>query len=68
MTEDSSSVAIPTWLLRKIEERLSQTEFKSASEYVTYVMSEVVSDQSKSPLTDEEEQKVKDRLKALGYL
>ena len=69
MTEDNTSVAIPTWLMKKIEERLPRTEFKSPSEYVTYVMTQIVSDQEKKySLTEEEEGKIKDRLKALGYL
>ena len=69
MPEDSTAIAIPTWLLKKIQERLPRTEFKSPSEYVTYVMTEVVADQGETnPLTEEEEEKIKDRLKALGYL
>jgi len=73
MPEESGTVTLPAWLMKKIEERLPRTEFKSPSEYVTYVMTEVVSDQGTdqdkmNPLTDEEEAKVKERLKALGYL
>jgi len=69
MPEEDGIVHIPSWLLRKIEKRVQQTEFKSSSEYVTYVMTQVVSEQEKgAPLSDKEETKVKDRLKALGYL
>jgi len=73
MSEDSCTITLPAWLMKKIEDRLPRTEFKSPSEYVTYVMTEVVSDQKSdqdktSPLTAEEEAKVKDRLRALGYL
>ena len=69
MTEDRSSVTIPIWLMKKIEERLPRTEFKSPSEYITYVLTKVVSDQdTQNPLTEQEEEKIKDRLKALGYL
>lgn len=69
MSEDSSSVTIPTWLMKKIEERLPQTQFKSPSEYVTYVLTEVVSNQDeKKPFTEQEEEKIKAKLKALGYL
>jgi Arc/MetJ-type ribon-helix-helix transcriptional regulator len=69
MIEGVENVPLPSWLVRKVESRLSQTQFKVVSEYVTYVMTEVLKEEGEDkPLTQEDEEKVKERLKALGYL
>ena len=67
-----TSVAIPLHLFKKIEERIKDTGFTSVSSYVTYVLREVVSgteeEKKEEPFTKEDEEKVKDRLRNLGYL
>jgi Arc/MetJ-type ribon-helix-helix transcriptional regulator len=74
MSQDSEKISIPTWLVRKIEQRMPKNQFRSVSDYVCYVLTQVVSetegkieqpDQAYSP---EDEEKVKDKLRALGYL
>ena len=71
--EQCTSVSIPTSLYKKIEERVKVTEFKSVSDYVTFVLREVLRDiednkEEKQGLTKEDEERVKKRLRALGYL
>lgn len=68
--EEFGEVSLPISLIGKIKERLDGNEFKSVSEYVTYVLKEVLSEEEKDEptFTEEEEKKVKERLKALGYL
>lgn len=63
-------VLIPAWIFRKIEERLPKTQFSSVSDYVTYVLAQVVTehDENERAFTPEDEEKVKDKLRALGYL
>jgi len=69
LSEDSESISIPRWLFQRILERLPRTEFKTASEYVTYVLAQVTAEKEKQPeMTPQDEEKVKDKLKALGYL
>jgi Arc/MetJ-type ribon-helix-helix transcriptional regulator len=73
MTEEEkkfTTVSIPTPLFRKIEERIKGTGFTSVSSYVTYVLREVISEEEddEQPFSEEDEQRVKDRLRALGYL
>ena len=73
MTEEEkkfTTVSIPTPLFRKIEERIKGTGFTSVSSYVTYVLREVISEEEDDdqPFSEEDEQRVKDRLRALGYL
>jgi Arc/MetJ-type ribon-helix-helix transcriptional regulator len=65
-----SAVAIPTSLYEKVEERIKGTDFTSVSNYVTYVLQEIVAGEEEKPkeLTKEDEEKIKRRLEALGYL
>ena len=65
-----TTVSIPTPLFRKIEERIKGTGFTSVSSYVTYVLREVISEEEDDdqPFSEEDEQRVKDRLRALGYM
>ncbi|MFO7837699.1 MAG: CopG family transcriptional regulator [Candidatus Thorarchaeota archaeon] len=67
-----TSVSVPVPLFNKIEERIEGTGFTSVSSYVTYVLREIIANReeedTENPFTKEDEKKVKDRLKALGYL
>ena len=65
-----TTVSIPAPLFKKIGERIKGTGFTSVSSYVTYVLREVVSEEEEEaePFTKEDEERVKDRLRALGYL
>lgn len=65
----TSTISIPTSLYRKLEERIKGTGFDSVSSYATYVLREVVSEEEEEePYSKEDEEKVKERLRALGYL
>ena len=64
-------VKIPEEIYEKIEKRIEEMEFKSVDEYVTYVLREVLvslEEEEKEVFTEEEEEKVKERLRALGYI
>ncbi len=62
-------IKIPASLYKKIEERIEGTGFSSVSSYVTYVLRELLAeDEEEEVYTPEEEEKVKERLRALGYL
>jgi len=67
-----TTISIPTPLAEKIKRRIEGTGFHSLSSYVTYVLREVISgmeeDEGEEAFTKEDEEKVKDRLRALGYL
>ncbi len=70
MSKEFASVSIPTSLHKKIEEFIKGTEFRSVSSYVVKVLRESLS--KEEPAADafnkDEEEKVKERLKALGYI
>lgn len=67
-----TTVSIPSPLVQKIKGRIEGTGFTSVSDYVTYVLREVIAsleeDNKEKPFSREEEEKVKERLRALGYL
>ena len=66
-----TSVSIPITLFEKIKERIAGTGFSSVSSYVVYVLREVLAEESgeeSEPFTREDEERVKERLRALGYL
>ena len=78
MSEDEhkveyTTVSIPKPLVEKVKERMKGTGFASVSSYVTYVLRQVISsiegeERSKQAFTKEEEEKVKQRLRDLGYI
>lgn len=74
MTEEErkKAVLLPAELYGRIEERVRATEFESVEEYVTYVMEEILREdegETEEPAFSEaEEEEVKKRLRALGYL
>lgn len=65
------NVQIPEKLEKKIKKRIDGTGFNSASAYITYVLEEILSDIDKErdeTFTEGDEEKVKERLRLLGYL
>jgi len=70
MGKEFTSISIPTSLYKKIEQIIKGTEISSVSSYITKVLRESLSkDQVKQEIfSKEDEEKVKERLKALGYI
>ncbi len=70
MDKEFTPVSIPTSLYKKIEEKIKGTEFSSVSSYVTKVLRESLAknEENKEVFSPEEEEKIKERLKALGYI
>ena len=68
--EEKKAVFLPAVLYGRIEERVHATEFNSVTDYVTYVMEEILREEVEEEPTfsEEEEEEVKKRLRALGYL
>jgi hypothetical protein len=71
-TEESQPVDLPGRIVERVEARLPRTEFDDVTEYVTFVMEEVLYRVEKETEDDDfeavDEDEVKDRLKSLGYL
>ena len=68
--EEKRAVSLPAELYSKIEERVNTTDFVSVEEYVTFVLEEVIKEENEEEkaFSKEDEEEVKKRLKALGYL
>jgi Arc/MetJ-type ribon-helix-helix transcriptional regulator len=77
MSADSDvvKVSLKKPLAIRLHRRMKDTEFKKMSEYVNFILEEVLNsleeqeaDEDNVEYTEEEEEKVKQRLKDLGYL
>ena len=70
MEKESISVSIPASLYKKIEETIKGTEEASVANYIAKVLREKLVQEEKKgeAFSQEDEEKVKERLKALGYI
>ena len=75
LDSESVSIKISKELYEKVQNRvkMSNEEFKSVEEYVTFLLTEVVSEADAqntdgNAYTKEEEEEIKGRLKNLGYI
>jgi len=70
MDKEYTPVEIPTDLYEKIEEKIKHTEVSSVANFITTLLKEkLAKDQAETDsLSSEDEEKVKERLKALGYM
>jgi ribosomal protein L19E len=68
MAKGKKKVFIPTSLYEKVEEEIASSEIKSVEDYVIKLLEEKFLKDSGGDLSKEDEDKVKERLKALGYM
>jgi len=72
MPEDKIAIYIPKNLYEKLRKQVEASggEFKSVDEYIIFVLSEFVGEdeEEKGVYSPEEEEEIKRRLRALGYL
>ena len=67
-----TTVSIPTPLFERIKALIAGTGFTSVSQFVTYVLREVVSDMERekvqASISEEEKKEILERLRSLGYI
>lgn len=63
-----TSISIPKPLFKKVKKQIEGTGFTSVSSYVGYILRELVTEKGEAPFTSEDEKKIKEKLRALGYL
>lgn len=64
-----TTITIPGPLFDKLSERIKGTGFSSVSDYVTYVMRELVAEMGRGKTSGKKEgDAVMDKLRALGYV
>ena len=70
--EEKVLVGVPTQLFRALEQRARESDFASAEEYIVFVLGEIAREdeemQDQTDLTVEEESKIVERLRGLGYI
>ena len=71
--EGYTTVSIPVTLYRRIQELIRDTGFTSVSQFVVYVLRDVVAEMEREKLqaegvSEEERQRILERLRKLGYL
>jgi Arc/MetJ-type ribon-helix-helix transcriptional regulator len=70
-TSEIVKVDIPRSLYEKLQDKIKGTEFKSVHEYLSFLIAQVLEvDVTKSAqgLSQEDEDQIKKKLEALGYL
>ncbi|MCC6019145.1 MAG: CopG family transcriptional regulator [Candidatus Verstraetearchaeota archaeon] len=70
MPEDKVPVYISKKIYEEVKKRVdeSEGEFKSVEEFVEYVLIELLKEEEETPYTSDEEEEIKRRLRALGYI
>ncbi len=70
MENEAVNISIPAELFKQIEEKIKDTDVASVQDYVIKVLKSSLTEGGKEDegLSKEEEDKVKERLKALGYM
>jgi Arc/MetJ-type ribon-helix-helix transcriptional regulator len=70
MNKEFTTVSLPTSVVKKIEESIKGTEVASVSSYIVKVVREALAknEPQGEVFSKEDEEKVKERLKALGYI
>ena len=70
MENETINIPIPAELFKQIEEKIKDTDVASVQDYVIKVLKSSLTEGGKEDegLSKEEEDKVKERLKALGYM
>ena len=69
---ETQEIRIPKVLYDEMKSKLKDTGFTSVSDYASYILAEVLSsmkeDTNDDSISDADQEKVKERLRALGYL
>jgi len=69
LDKEKTIISIPKMLAEKVNDQIKKTDFTTISEYTTHVLREVLSESiEKEKISKDDEEKVKKRLKKLGYI
>ena len=68
--KEDKAVYLSAELYNRVKERAAATDFESIEEYVTFVLQEMLKEEEPegTSMDSEQEEEVKNRLRALGYL
>ena len=63
-----AEVRLPAEIVRGIEARIRGTGFRSVDEFVAFVLARLLEEPSPAGFSEEDERKLRERLRALGYI
>ena len=68
--DEKIAIYISKELYEEVKRRVEESggEFSSVEDYVEFVLSEILKEEEEEFFSPEEEEKIKERLKSLGYL
>ncbi len=66
LEKDKTVISIPTKLSETVKEKIKQTDFRSVSEYLTFIMRLILYENAETSKQDIKN--IKKKLKSLGYL
>ena len=61
-------ISIPEETAKGLEERIRGSGFSSVDAFVGYVLARLLENQSEVPFSEEEEARLRERLRSLGYI
>jgi hypothetical protein len=62
------TIAIPEETARAISARLRGSSFESVDAFVAFVLARLVDQPSETPFSEEDERRLRERLRSLGYI
>ena len=65
---NGTPVLIPRELVAKINKKIQGTEFDSVEKFVLFVLQEVMKDSAPQDYSQEDQKRIEERLKSLGYV
>lgn len=69
LDKERTIISIPNNISKRIENQIKNTDIKSVSEYVTFILRLIlIENQEKNPISEKETELLKNKLKSLGYL
>ena len=67
LDSDKTIISIPSGVAKKVKDKLKETDFKSLSEFNTFMLRMTLTENSKGDISGNEK-KIKEKLKRLGYI
>jgi hypothetical protein len=65
---DRVEIQIPAEVAAKIQKRIQGTGFGTVDEFVSYVLARLLENSAEVPFSEEDEKRLKERLRSLGYI
>ncbi|MCI4360282.1 MAG: CopG family transcriptional regulator [Thermoplasmata archaeon] len=67
-SETGRTIVIPEEIARGLEDRVRSTSFASIDAFVGFVLARLLDEPGASGFTEEEERRLRERLRSLGYI